>query len=107
MPGQKLQAGMHLPAKGLCHTQDDAPASVPHRLPSPPMMTASNPKIRRLPPMAGSNEVRMPRKTPAIAVTASDSAMASPKTCARFSPISWAISCRSEVARKARPSAVR
>src|SRR5215475_10010760 len=55
------------------------PASVPHMLPRPPMMTASKPKISRAGPIAGSKLVRTAMKTPATAMTASESAMASAK----------------------------
>src|SRR5262249_29148605 len=55
------------------------PASVPHMLPRPPMMTASKPKISRAGPIAGSKLVRTARKTPATAMTASESAIASAK----------------------------
>ena len=41
------------------------------------MITASKPKISRAGPIDGSKLVRMARKTPAMATTASDSAMAS------------------------------
>ena len=43
------------------------------------MITASKPKISRPGPLAGSKLVRMPRKMPAMATTASDSAMAMPE----------------------------
>ena len=76
-------------------------------LPSPPMITASKPKISRAGPIAGSKLARTASSTPAIATMASDSAIASPNTCALFRPMSWATDWSSEVARKARPSAVR
>src|SRR5262249_5560765 len=44
------------------------PASVPHMLPRPPMMTASKPKISRAGPIAGSKLVRTAMKTPATAM---------------------------------------
>ncbi len=76
-------------------------------LPSPPMITASKPKISRAGPIAGSKLVRTARNTPAIAITASESAMASANTCRLSRPISCATDWSSEVARKARPNAVR
>src|SRR5262249_37552274 len=83
------------------------PEGVPHMLPSPPMITASKPKIRRAGPIAGSKLVRTARNTPATAMMASDSAMASANTWRLSSPISCATLWSSEVARKARPTAVR
>src|SRR5712691_6504046 len=59
------------------------PASVPHMLPRPPMMTASKPKIRRAGPMASAKMWRVSR------------------------PINCATDWSSEVARNARPNAVR
>src|SRR5665647_1562086 len=47
------------------------PASVPHMLPSPPMITASKPKISRAGPIEGSKLVRTARNTPAMAMSAS------------------------------------
>src|SRR5436190_12857619 len=66
------------------------PASVPHMLPRPPMMTASNPKIRRAGPMAGSKLVRTAMSTPAMATTASEMAIASANTCRLSRPMSCA-----------------
>ena len=71
------------------------------------MITASKPKISRAGPIAGSKLVRTASNTPAIATTASDSAMARAKTWRLSSPMSCATAGSSEVARKARPSAVR
>ena len=71
------------------------------------MITASKPKISRAGPMAGSKLVRTARNTPAIAMTASDSAIAMANTWRVSSPINCATAWSSEVARKARPSAVR
>src|SRR5258705_2306591 len=65
------------------------PKSVPHRLPRPPMITASKPKISRAGPIAGSKLVRTAMSTPATATTASDSAMPSAKTWRLFGPLSW------------------
>jgi hypothetical protein len=55
------------------------PANVPHMLPSPPMITASKAKISRAGPMAGSKLARTARKTPAMAITANDRAIATAK----------------------------
>ncbi len=71
------------------------------------MITASKPKIRRAGPIDGSKLVRTARNTPATATTASDSAMASANTWRLSRPISCATAWSSEVARKARPKAVR
>ena len=63
------------------------------------MITASKPKIRRLAPFDGSKAVRIPRKTPAKAVTAKAIPMASPKTWAWFNPKCGAMSgnpCRDQ-----------
>ena len=57
-------------------------------------------------PIDGSKLARTARNTPAIATTASDSAIARPKMWRLLSPIMRAISASSEVARKARPRAV-
>ena len=57
--------------------------------------------------MAGSKLARTANSTPATATTASDSAMASPKMWRLSSPMSCATAGSSEVARNARPSAVR
>ena len=54
------------------------------------MITASKPKISRAGPIDGSKLVRMARNTPAMATTASDSAMARPKTWRLSRPISCA-----------------
>ena len=107
MPASSCQPGS-ICAPIACDTpRMMPPASVPHMLPSPPMITASKPKIRRAGPIAGSKLVRTARKTPATATTASDSAIASAKMWRLSSPISCATDWSSEVARKARPSAVR
>src|SRR5664279_5045726 len=66
------------------------PTSVPHILPSPPMMTASKPKISRAGPMAGSKLVRTAKKTPAMAMMANDSAIAIPNTWRVSRPINCA-----------------
>ena len=58
-------------------------------------------------PMNGSKFDRIARNTPAIATTPRHSAMAQPYTLARSNPINPAISASSDVALKARPSAVR
>ena len=76
-------------------------------LPSPPMITASKPKISRAGPIAGSKLVRTASSTPATATMASDSAMARPKMWRLSRPMSCATDWSSDVARKARPSAVR
>ena len=71
------------------------------------MITASKPKISRAGPIEGSKLARTARNTPAMATTASDSAIAIANTCRVSRPISCATAWSSEVARKARPSAVR
>jgi len=71
MASEQLPAGIDLGADGLGNTENDAA----QRLPRPPMITASKPKISRPPPMEGSKLVRIPRRMPATAVTASDSAI--------------------------------
>ena len=45
------------------------PIRVPHKLPRPPIITASNPNISLPGPAAGSKLVLTPRKIPAIATT--------------------------------------
>ena len=71
------------------------------------MITASKPKISRAGPIDGSKLARMAMSTPAMATMASDSAMASAKTWRLSNPISCATAGSFEVARNARPSAVR
>src|SRR5262245_22206779 len=83
------------------------PTSVPHILPRPPMITASKPKIRRAGPIDGSKLVLIASNTPATATTASESAMARAKTRRLSRPTSCATSWSSDVARNARPIAVR
>src|SRR5262249_7214172 len=78
-PAQSCQPGLICAAIACDTPRMMPPTSVPHMLPRPPMMTASKPKIRRAGPIAGSKLVRTARKTPATAMTASDSAMASAK----------------------------
>ena len=79
MAGEQIPARVELRADGLRHAQDDAAGErAPHE-PSPPMITASKPKISRAGPIDGSKLARTASSTPAIATTASDSAIASPK----------------------------
>ena len=107
MAGQQIPAGIELRADGLGDAENDAAGErAPHE-PSPPMMTASKPNISRAGPIAGSKLARTASSTPATATMASDSAIARPNTCALFRPMSCATGWSSEVARKARPNAVR
>src|SRR5262249_3278119 len=106
-PARICQPGSILAPIAWATPRTMPPARVPHRLPSPPMMTASNPKLRRAGPIAGPKLARTARNTPAIATTASESAIASAKTWRVSRPISPATDWSSEVARNARPRLVR
>ena len=92
-----------LGADGLGDAEDDPASSVPHSEPSPPMITASKPKMSRAGPTDGENVVRIARKTPAIATVASEIAIARLYTRRLLIPTSDAVRWSSEVARSARP----
>ena len=79
-PASRFQPGSSCAPMACATPRMMPPASVPHMLPSPPMITASKPKISRAGPIAGSKLARTASSTPATATMASDSAIASPKT---------------------------
>ena len=76
-PASRFQPGSSCAPMACATPRMMPPASVPHMLPSPPMMTASKPKISRAGPIAGSKLARTASSTPATATMASDSAIAS------------------------------
>ena len=58
MAGEQLPAGIDLRADAWATPRMTPPASVPQRLPRPPMITASKPKISRAGRSTGSKLVR-------------------------------------------------
>src|SRR5690606_30852913 len=83
------------------------PSSVPQSEPRPPITTASNAKISRDGPVAGSKDERIANISPASATVAKAMAVATPYTCRLSAPTRFAVSRSSEEARSIRPSPVR
>ena len=67
-PARICQVGDSAAPTACAMPSTTPPISVPHMLPSPPMITASKARISRIGPAAGSKMVRMANSTPAIAV---------------------------------------
>jgi hypothetical protein len=61
MPRQRLPFGRDLRPVVCATPRITPPASVPQKLPKPPMITASKAKIRREGPISGSKVARAPR----------------------------------------------
>jgi hypothetical protein len=57
-PARSCQPGLMWAPIAWATPRTSPPANVPHRLPRPPMITASKPKIRRAGPIAGSKLAR-------------------------------------------------
>ena len=89
-PASRFQPGSSCAPMAWATPRMMPPASVPHMLPRPPMITASKPKMSRAGPIAGSKLARTASSTPATATMASDSAIASANTWALFRPMSCA-----------------
>ncbi len=66
-PASSFQPGSIFAPIACATPRMTPPASVPHMLPSPPMITASKPKISRAGPIDGSKLARTASSTPAIA----------------------------------------
>ena len=67
-PARICQVGDSAAPTACATPSTTPPISVPHMLPSPPMITASKARMSRIGPAAGSKIVRMANSTPAIAV---------------------------------------